>query len=463
MPDIAFVKRSSFLRGIGFRLAAMTMLLVLVSIASLGTVIYSFVKTSFETRLKQQIAAEMASLLATRDPSQIIADVETRSSPAVNSLYSYRVTKADGQHVVGDVWLTPGAVGWTLQDPSEKARFAWIGGRVIKLTAPLDNGMTLTIGRDISWLTEVERDLLVILGLALVGGGLLSVITAFLAHRTLSRRLKLIGDTAKTIMAGDLSRRVPLTGAMDDFDRLSATLNEMLARNEQLLANLRQVTDDIAHDLRTPLGRLRQLLELARAELDSPQASAALIERAEAEADGLLVTFSALLRIAQIEAGEREAGMRLVDLSRIAATVVEAYELAAAEGGRTLASSIVEGLTISGDPDLLPQLFANLIENGLAHTPIGSRITVALKQAGEGVEATVDDDGPGVPAAERERIFRRLYRLERSRSTPGSGLGLSLVAAIAKLHGATVVAEDNRPGLRIRIFFPAASEPAGPA
>jgi signal transduction histidine kinase len=238
----------------------------------------------------------------------------------------------------------------------------------------------------------------------------------------------------------------------------------MLDRSHALMDNLRQVSSDVAHDLRTPLARLRQTLELARDEAKTEPQFRAAIDAALAEADGLLDTFSALLRIAQIESKSRRAGFAPVDLSAVMALARDTYGPVAEDGGRRLAATLAPGLAVSGDRELLTQMAANLIENALRHTPPGATVTLDLRREGQGegqgegqqIVARFADDGPGIPAQEREKALRRFYRLERSRTTPGNGLGLSLVAAVVELHGGTLALGDAAPGLVVEIRLPAA-------
>jgi signal transduction histidine kinase len=223
----------------------------------------------------------------------------------------------------------------------------------------------------------------------------------------------------------------------------------MLERIQQLLEGLRQVTNDIAHDLRTPLGRLRQRLEDAREHATNTADYAAATDAAIAEADALLEIFSALLRIAQIEAGAQRSAFTEVDLSALMRSIAEAYAPSAEDSQHRLESSIADGVTLTGDRQLLAQLVSNLVENALAHTPTGSTVRVALRRLGAAIEIEVSDDGPGIPEAERGRVFDRFYRLDRSRTTAGSGLGLALVKAIASLHGLSLRLEDRKPGLAV--------------
>ena len=266
------------------------------------------------------------------------------------------------------------------------------------------------------------------------------------------RRLAAMTGAAEAIIDGDLDRRIPVRGSDDDLDRLSVTFNRMLDRIGTLMDSLRQVSNDIAHDLRTPLTRLRQRLEASRT-LMPLEARAEAVEGALSDVDAILDTFAALLRIAQIEGGARRAAFRPVDLSAVARTVVEAFAPSAEDAGRSLTLEADGELMIDGDQELLTQMFANLVENALRHAGEGARIVVRTAAEGTDAVVTVRDNGPGVPEAERGRIFDRFYRLERSRSTPGSGLGLALVAAVARLHDAAVALDDARPGLEVRIRF----------
>ena len=252
-------------------------------------------------------------------------------------------------------------------------------------------------------------------------------------------------------MAGDWSRRIPLSAVDDDLTSLARSFNRLFDRIERLLIANKHVSADIAHDLRKPLASMLRRLEAARAGDASPDAVRADIDGAIEDIGGVLETFDALLRIGQIEAGARRAAFRPLDLAEVAREVVEAYEPAAEEERKTLVARLDGPLPISGDRELLVQMIANLLDNALRHTPPGVRVEVSGRCTARGVELSVADGGRGVPPAELTAIFQPLYRAEASRASPGTGLGLSLVAAIAELHGFECSASDNRPGLRIRL------------
>jgi len=262
------------------------------------------------------------------------------------------------------------------------------------------------------------------------------------------RRIESINDTCREIIYGDLSRRIPMRSADDDFDQLAGNLNNMLDQIEVLMAGVRQVSDNIAHDLRTPLARLRNRLEALREQVteDGPRE---LLDQASAEADGLLATFKALLRIGQIESGSRRAGFMGVDLSSLLQDVTELYEPLADDKGQRIELKLTSGRQIRGDRDLLFQAFANLLDNAIKYTPDNGQIQVELT----GAQVSFADNGPGIPEEARDKVFQRFYRLETCRSTPGNGLGLSLVAAVGYLHNARIRLADNAPGLRVIMNF----------
>jgi signal transduction histidine kinase len=327
------------------------------------------------------------------------------------------------------------------------------GIRVRVRVNDLGDGIRFAVGDDLLLIRDINRAIIGAFGWLLLVFFPLSLAGGLFLSRGFLRRVDAIRQTAEAIIAGDLAQRIPARGTDDDLDRLSNTLNRMLDRIAALIESLSQVSNDIAHDLRTPLTRLRNKLVAAQSLVSMSPAQKASFESMIAETDEILDTFSALLRIAQIEAGTRRAGFQSVDLSETVANVAHAFSAAAEAEGKLLISDIQPGLTIHGDRELLTQMLANLVENAVRHTPIGSRIEIMFARKATGVVGSVADSGPGVPADERKRIFRRMYRLERSRTTPGSGLGLAVVAAIANLHGIELVVGDHSPGLIITMRF----------
>jgi len=335
-----------------------------------------------------------------------------------------------------------------------------IGSRIVEHRAHarhfvLPGGYNLLVGYDVQDQVRLERrmrgSMIWIGALALflgLGGGLLMA-------RHWLRRIDNVNKTAREIMDGDMSRRVELSGSDDELDRLARNLNAMLDRIEALMAGLRQVTDNIAHDLRSPLNRLRSRLEVTMMEdPDKGVYRTALVDTMR-EADELLKTFNALLLIGEAESGLDWSKLESVDLSTQTNDVAELYEPAAEDAGIKLRAEITPDILVRGNPNLISQAIVNLLDNALKYTPSGERvlISVGIDSAGDAY-FEIADSGPGIPESEHENVLNRFVRLEGSRSTVGSGLGLSLVAAVAKLHQARLMLKDNKPGLAVRMSFP---------
>ena len=323
------------------------------------------------------------------------------------------------------------------------------------LGAALPGGLELLVAADLAPVRRGAAALTATLPVAGAAAAVAALLLGFVAARRLERRLRQVSEAGQAVMGGDLSHRLPQSGTQDEFDRLAGTMNAVLARVEALVEGLRTTTASVAHDLRSPLFRLRQQLEAAAARPREPDADARTLETSLAELDGVLATFSALLRIAQVEAGLTGASLEPVDLSVLAGDIAELYAAVAEDAGQSLQARVAPGQRVRGDPALLRQALANLVENALTHGGPGVRVEVSVEAVpGAGPALRVHDTGPGIPEAERGRVLERFYRLDRSRSTPGSGLGLALVAAVARLHGAALRLEDAAPGLTVTLAFP---------
>ena len=369
--------------------------------------------------------------------------------------FLYLLVDAGGRVVAGDLPAGSARIGWgdiAVAEPAEPHEPSDGQDTVRTYGVRLNDGSVLIVGRDNSDLDELADWLRLLsiwtgagITILALGGGL-AIASVFL------RRLDRVNGSLQDIMSGHLDRRVPAIGMGDEFDRLSRNLNRMLDRIQALMDGLRQVSTDIAHDLRTPLSRLRQHLDSMR-DITRPADLEGAIDDALAQVDDVLGTFHALLRIGQIEGGAGRARFDAVDLSAIMTRVRLAYETAAEDAGKTLRASIAADVVVMGDPQLLTQLFANLLENALRYAGHDAQLSMSLTQVGAIVTAVVADNGPGVPADELTRVLRRFYRLDASRGTPGSGLGLALVAAIAELHDAELELSDNSPGLAVTIRF----------
>ena len=361
--------------------------------------------------------------------------------------------------------VAPGADGWMDFIYSRRA----LEGVELKAARArafyLPEGFYLLVGRDVQERREIENlitgalvwAIVLTLGLGLVGGLFMS--------RNMLARVDEINRSSQDIMEGDLSRRLPIAGTGDELDQLGKNLNAMLDQIEALMMGMRQVTDNVAHDLRSPLNRLRNRLEVTLLNESSPEEYRQVLERTIAEADNLLTTFNALLMIARAEAGSLRESMTNIDPAAIARDAVELYEPVAEENGLGIRLKIQEDLQVRGNRELLSQVLTNLIDNAIKHgkpevETEGGEPTIevsALLERNGRVCFTVADHGPGIPKHERARVLERFVRLEASRNTPGSGLGLSLASAVARLHGGRIDFEDNQPGLRVILSLPLAA------
>lgn len=283
---------------------------------------------------------------------------------------------------------------------------------------------------------------------------IVSATSSVMVTRRTIARIEGINAASRAIMESDLQERIPLHGASDEWDQLAANLNSMLDRIEFLMGEIKQVSDSIAHDLRTPLTRMRARLERASLGTRNAEEDQALLASAIVDLDDVLRMFRALTRISHIEASTQANTLRILDLSSVAKEVAELFDAAAEERGSRLEVRGGEPIEILGDRDLLFDAISNLVDNAIKHGRERGLVSISTDCRQEGAVLAISDDGPGVPANETDLIFRRFYRSEKSRCTPGNGLGLSLVAAVARVHGANIKLFPNRPGLTIELQFP---------
>jgi signal transduction histidine kinase len=437
------------LRSAAFRLAALQALLFALIALMLFLVSWFAARHYIETQLRQTIADEFAEVAA--HPADKRADSVRRGLAQVpRSAFDYSLFSRERTLVAGDVLKEP-AVGWTTieqHEGNDEVR------RMLVLGAVLDDGSMLVVGRDLASVDALDA----LLKSAFAWAGLAAVVLALVGGMVTAggylRRVEAIADAASRIAAGDLAARVSTTGRGDEFDRLAFSLNSMLERIQALVEGLRQVSSDIAHDLRTPLTHMRQRLEAAMSEAASVESYNKACERALADVDSVLDTFAALLRIAKVESRQRQAGFADIDLSRLLERLVDDYRPVLEDEERMLSADVVPGVHVHGDALLLTQMFVNLLENALHHTPVGTSVALRLAVTKLGCQVIVQDAGPGIPVQERARVLKRFVRLDAARSTPGSGLGLALVAAIADLHGIALTLGDAAPGLRVQLDFP---------
>ena len=322
----------------------------------------------------------------------------------------------------------------------------------------LPGGFHLLIGRDVVVRSQLRQLLTDALLWALLIVGALATVGALVVRGLFHRTLANVSATAAAIAGGDLTQRVRLSGRGDEFDQLAEVINDMLDRISRLMEGVRQVSNAIAHDLRTPIARARTRLEDAMLHAETPVELRSAIERATADLDGIVMIFQALLRIAEIESGSQRAAFARVDLTAPLASVVELYDAVAEEQSVTLSASLPDRLPMFGDAALIQQAVANLVDNAVKFSPAGGTVALSARRLPSGLEIVVADHGPGIPQDERAKATQRFYRGETARHTPGSGLGLALVQAVAQLHGGSLRLEDAEPGLRAVLALPFAGD-----
>lgn len=448
---------SRIVRTTEFRLPATYALLFGASAAILGTVFYWAIESSLERQTTTRIEHEIEALrkdFEAEGESGLREEVQRRDDLLA---FEYLLLDKQGNRIAGNLSAIP-KLGWS----NIQAKSGLSGEDRMRSfrvhTVQLGDGMHLSAAEDLqfaedmrrAWLEACGLGFLVFLILSLVGGALLS--------RGFLKRVAAIRLTAESIVGGDLGSRIPLSGTNDSFDLLSDILNKMLGRIEVLMESMIHVSNDIAHALRTPLTRLQQKVEAAKREAQGNRSCEAAIDAVRLETEKVLETFSALLRIAQIEGGARQSSFADVDLSELFGRIADAFADLAEDQGKTLVAEIEPFVWTWGDRELLTEMAANLVDNAIRHTPMGACIKISLARDNSQIVASVSDNGFGVPQEEHARIFQRFYRLERSTKIQGTGLGLSLVAAVAGLHEIRLSVEDSAPGLRIKMRFSAAGQ-----
>lgn len=450
------------LRTSTFRLAALYLILFAVSVAALLGYVYWNTAVLLQEQTDYTIQAEVQALsdqYRLRGLNGILDTVQRRSADDTGAVYL--LAAPAGQRIAGnldDLPVMPGESANWIEFPLDVQNGATRENHVARaFYTDLPGGFKLIVGRDVESLrqfaTIIRQTIYYALAIALVlglGGGLLM-------SRNFLRRVDAITEASRTIMAGNMSGRMPVKGSNDELDRLALALNEMLEQIESLMAAMKEVSSNVAHDLKTPLTRIKARVEAALRSGSEAEYRTAL-ENTVDESDRLLDTFNALLSIGRAEAGQSRSGLVPVDTSALIADVVELYEPMAEEEGGTLTAATAPGLTVLGDRQLLAQALTNLLDNALKY---GARdggtpeITVTGALEEDRVVITVADHGTGIPEADRARVTERFVRLDESRSKPGNGLGLSLVSGVMKLHKGMLVLEDNAPGLKARLVLPA--------
>jgi signal transduction histidine kinase len=421
--------------------------------------IYFEASREFRKTLRNQIATESENLqrdFRMKGYDELVSNIKARANAPASGFFFYAIADSSGVQKIGNLPIDRLHSGWSeftlkhnIVDPGDE-------GETLLMTfgSSLDKGNLLIVGAGLDQSHDLRSliihsfvNSLAIIMLIVLGGGV------SLSYAVLTRVLS-IHRISRKIMAGDLSLRMPVKGSNDELDQLSQSMNAMLERIEELMASMKQVTTDIAHDLRTPLGRLLQLLENPQLANPTLGLSLGIIEKAKSETNQIIKTFDALLQIGQISALDIHNSFTNVDLSELAGQLAESYQAVAAEKHQQLSALIKPHLHVEGHRELLAQMLVNLIENAVNHSPPGAQIKITAGETEKYVELMVSDTGLGIPPEHRRKVFQPFYRLERSRKTPGSGLGLALVGSIAKIHGVAIALSDNAPGLICQLVFP---------
>ena len=449
------------LRSTSFKFALLYMSLFAASVGILLAFLYWSTAGMMERQSRETVEMEVQALAERYQmtgTAGLLDLIQKRLQQNPTSASIYLLTDQDMKPILGNLRHWPKAVpqeGWVelelsrdlvLDDKSHAAR--------AKLFV-LQNGFHLLVGRDIEQLRKTQAmvfdalcyGLALTITLGLVGGLLLS--------RKMMRRVDNLNRTCKQIMAGDLQQRMPINGSNDELDRLAQTLNDMLDRISDLMEGMRRISDSIAHDMRTPLSRLRHTLETGLSENTGETERRALLERAVDEADSMLCTFNALLRIGKIESDREREAFSDIWIDQLLSDVVELYEPLAEEKAQQLRVTLQPDLCIEGDRNLLFQAFANLLDNAIKYSPVGGKISLSLSMVDERPIAEICDSGPGIPRSEQKKVFQRFYRAEKSRTTQGNGLGLSLVEAVFRLHDIAISLRNCSSGLSVRCDFSA--------
>jgi signal transduction histidine kinase len=450
-------------------LRSSTFKLALIAIGTFGVIMsaifsYVYLSTSsyVRSRSDRAVMADYMSLHGVYERwgrDGLIAGIQQRLADKGFAERVYLLVDPSLTPVAGNLRAWPSTVaaagGWAEFRAAEPLRNAASRPLLRAMIETFPTGDRLLVGSDISDLDSFtgQIELAVISGVALIF--VLAGVASILVTRRTVDRIESINATSRAIMLSDLDKRIPLRGTNDEWDRVAENLNLMLDRIETLMGEIKQVSDNVAHDLRTPLTRMRGRLEKAYHGQRIGETDQSLIGDTIADLDAVLRMFSSITRISQIETQARKDGFRTVNLVEIASEVVELYDAAAEQDGTHLSVAGDREVLVTGDRDLIFDAIANLVDNAIKHGRAGGRIVVANENIDGSAVISIADDGPGIPAGEYQHVFKRFYRLEHSRYTPGNGLGLSLVAAVARLHGARIEMLDNLPGLKFKLWFSA--------
>jgi len=453
------MKTAELLRSSSFRLSLVYMVLFAGSVLLLLGFIYWATVGYMTDQTDATIEAEITGLAEQYREgglSNLVNILQERVERDPDSSSVYLLASSTFTPLAGniDAWpnVETGSDGWlTFAFKDTRA-----GGRVFQARARpflLQGGLHLLVGRDTRELKATQQLIIRALVWGMVLTLALALAGSIIMSRSMLKRIDRINQASREIMAGDLQRRIDTLGTDDEFDQLAVSLNAMLDEIERLMDGIRHVTDNIAHDLRTPLTRLRTRLEQLHTNLDKDNPNAVFVEQSISDADQLLATFGALLRIARIEAGGVRANFDKVDLAALVQDAAELYDAVAEEKQLVIDIKLEAKPQLHGDRDLLFQAIINLLDNAIKYSPQAGHIQLHLSERDNHPVLAISDNGPGIPVEERIKVLQRFYRMDQSRSQHGSGLGLSLVAAVAEMHNAMFEFGDNQPGLIAKLHF----------
>ena len=454
----AFERPLELAKSASLRLGLLHAALFTVAGLALFALTYSTTAKVIAEQVDGGIEAELSSLssmASTYGTDALASNIRRIAREPLQTKDFYLLQDPSGYRVAGNLPELSPMEGWLdLPFPPNRRRDLQRQHPVRAEGVRLIDGWYLVVGRDTHDYNELREKIARRFALSFGTTIALGLLSSLVLSARMRRRVAAINKVMRQAEDGNLSQRLNVPEGSTELEELARHLNRMLDKLQRVVEDFRQVSNDIAHDLRTPLSRLRQNLELAQLKARDRADYEAAIDRAIAETDDVLATFSSLLRIAQIEAGARRANFAGVDLSGLLENVHDAFVPVAEDNGQVFCSDIARDVTVLGDRELLTQMFANLVENALRHTRKGTEISISLRRD-EGIAvASISDHGPGIPAHMRQNVLKRFVRLDRSRGTPGNGLGMSLVAAVAELHEIGLQLGDNEPGLRVTLSFP---------
>lgn len=455
----------ALLRATTFRLALSYLGIFTVSAVALLALVSWSTSVFIEWQVQETVEAEATGLseqYRERGIRGLAEVIGGRAGQDLDRRAVYLLSGPGGVRIAGNLYGWPAesidSAGW-IRFSIERMGTETFATEVLGRTYMLPEDHRLLVGRSLHDAKRVKSAINRALGWGLALTVLLGIVGGYFTSRHLVQRVEAMNRIAKRIIGGDMKSRMKLSGTRDEFDQLAYGFNEMMDEIERLVESIRTVTDNVAHDLRTPLNRLRSRIDVALLSETDCATLRRTLEETLAEADNILATFNAILTISSAESGQRLHSFEQLDPARLAEDIAELYEPLAEEKGVNLSCAAQSGLSVQGDRHLLFQALANMVDNAVKYTPAGGQASVEVTASDGAIRITVADSGPGIAADQRERVLERFVRLDATRSTPGNGLGLSLVQAVARLHGATLNLDDNQPGLRLSLLFPAKTAP----